>query len=66
VDAKACLISVDSEGIEQQFDGSKKLPNDPKIVQEIASQYLNGLELTKTNALVGMMILRSKQTSRQS
>jgi hypothetical protein len=66
VNPKAQLISVDSEGIEQQFDGSKKLPNDPKVVQEIAGRYLNGLELTKKNALVRMMILRSEETSRQS
>ena len=60
VDPKARLISVDSKGIERQFDGSKKLPKDPKVVQEIAGRYLNGLELTKKNALVGMMILRSE------
>ena len=54
------VISVDSKGIKGQFDGGKKLPNDPKIVQEIAGWYFHGLELTKKNVLLGMMILRTE------
>jgi hypothetical protein len=48
-------------GIERQLDGSKKLPNDPKVVQEIANLYLLGLKLTKKNTLNGMLILRGSE-----
>jgi hypothetical protein len=59
-DLKARHIATNGDGIEQQFNGSKKLPNDLKVVQEIASRYLHGLELTKKNTLNGMLILRSE------
>ena len=55
-DPKSRLISVDSKGIKRQFNGSKKLPNDPKIVREITNRYLHGLELTKKNTLNGMFL----------
>jgi hypothetical protein len=56
-DPKARLIAIDGDEIEQHFDGSKKLPNDTKVVQEIVSRYLHGLELSKKNTLNGMLIL---------